>query len=376
MFSRTFSVLRKETREILRDPYTLSIALILPLIILFLFAYGVNTDVRNIQLAVMDFDQSTTSRNYVQALVSSGYFESVGSINSYEQAGALLDRDSADPVLVILSGFARTLSNGGQAQVQTLLDGSYTPAAQVAEAYIEAINTAYNGKIVSNYLESRSGQSLEIPVEVRARVLYNPGLKSVNVIVPGLFGVILMALPPLLSALAIVREKERGSIQQVFVSPIRPLELIVGKLIPYAVIAFVEMLIVFVGGILWFDVPFRGSILLFLVASILYVLCTVGIGLLISTLTRSQVTAGLLAIVLTVMPSMLFSGFIFPIHTMPTPMQAYANVFPARYFIDIARALALKGEGFSSVAPAMGFMAVYATGLTLFSALRFKKRIG
>jgi ABC-2 type transport system permease protein len=297
-------------------------------------------------------------------------------VNNYEQAGALLDRDSADPVLVILSGFARTLSNGGQAQVQTLLDGSYTPAAQVAEAYIEAINTAYNGKIVSNYLESRSGQSLEIPVEVRARVLYNPGLKSVNVIVPGLFGVILMALPPLLSALAIVREKERGSIQQVFVSPIRPLELIVGKLIPYAVIAFVEMLIVFVGGILWFDVPFRGSILLFLVASILYVLCTVGIGLLISTLTRSQVTAGLLAIVLTVMPSMLFSGFIFPIHTMPTPMQAYANVFPARYFIDIARALALKGEGFSSVAPAMGFMAVYATGLTLFSALRFKKRIG
>jgi ABC-2 type transport system permease protein len=376
MFSRTFSVLLKETREILRDPYTLSIALILPLVILFLFAYGVNTDVRNIQLAVMDFDQSATSREYVQALVSSGYFDFVGLVNNYEQAGALLDRDSADPVLVILSGFARTLSNGGQAQVQTLLDGSYTPAAQVAEAYIEAINTAYNGKIVSNYLESRSGQSLEIPVEVRARVLYNPGLKSVNVIVPGLFGVILMALPPLLSALAIVREKERGSIQQVFVSPIRPLELIVGKLIPYAVIAFVEMLIVFVGGILWFDVPFRGSILLFLVASILYVLCTVGIGLLISTLTRSQVTAGLLAIVLTVMPSMLFSGFIFPIHTMPTPMQAYANVFPARYFIDIARALALKGEGFSSVAPAMGFMAVYATGLTLFSALRFKKRIG
>jgi ABC-2 type transport system permease protein len=376
MFSRTFSVLLKETREILRDPYTLSIALMLPLVILFLFAYGVNTDVRNIQLAVMDFDQSATSREYVQALVSSGYFDFVGLVNNYKQAGELLDRDSADTVLVILPGFARTLSSGGQAQVQTLLDGSYTPAAQVAEAYIEAINTAYNGKIVSNYLESRSGQSLEIPVEVRARVLYNPGLKSVNVIVPGLFGVILMALPPLLSALAIVREKERGSIQQVFVSPIRPLELIVGKLIPYAVIAFVEMLIVFVGGILWFDVPFRGSILLFLVASILYVLCTVGIGLLISTLTRSQVTAGLLAIVLTVMPSMLFSGFIFPIHTMPTPMQAYANVFPARYFIDIARALALKGEGFSSVAPAMGFMAFYATGLILFSALRFNKRIG
>src|SRR5574341_1234573 len=375
MFSRTFSVLRKEAREILRDPYTLSIALLLPLVMLFLFAYGVNTDVRNIQLAVLDFDHSAASRDYVQALFSSGYFEPVGTVSNYEQAGEMLDRDTADAVLVILPGFARTVINGGQAQIQTLLDGSYTPSVQVAESYIEAINAAYNGRIVSQYIESRTGQSLDqyVPLQVQSRVLYNPGLKSINVIVPGLFGVILMALSPLLSALAIVREKERGSIQQVFVSPIRPLELIIGKLIPYAVIAFLEMIIVFAGGILWFGVPFRGSILLFLAASILYVICTVGIGLLISTLTKSQVTAGLLAIVLTIMPSMLFSGFIFPVHTMPSPMQVYANVFPARYFIDISRALALKGQGFASIAPAMAFMAIYATVLILFSALRFKK---
>ncbi len=380
MFSRSFSVLRKETREILRDPYTLSIALLLPLVMLFLFAYGVNTDVRNIQMAVLDFDQSAASRDYIQVFFSSSSFEAVGvgKVNNYEQAGEMLDRDTADVVLVILPGFARTLSNGGQAQIQTLLDGSYTPSAQVAESYIEAINAAYNGRIISKYIESQTGQSLDeyISLQVQSRVLYNPGLKSVNAIVPGLFGVILIALPPLLSALAIVREKERGSIQQVFVSPIRPLELIMGKLIPYAVIAFIEMIIVFAGGILWFGVPFRGSLLIFLVASVLYVLCTVGIGLLISTLTRSQATAGLLAIVLTIMPSMLFSGFIFPIHTMPTPMQAYANAFPARYFIDISRALALKGQGISSVAPAMGFMAAYAASLILLSALRFKKRIG
>jgi len=378
MFSRTFSILRKETREILRDPYTLSIALVLPLVMLFLFAYGVNTDVRNIQMAVLDFDRSRASRDYIQAFFSSSYFDSVSAVRNYGEAGDMLDHDTADAILVILPGFARTLSNGGEAQIQTLLDGSYTPSAQVAESYIEAINATYNGKIVSEFIESRSGQSLDqyIPLQVQSRVLYNPGLKSVNVIVPGLFGVILMALPPLLSALAIVREKERGSIQQVFVSPIRPLELIVGKLIPYAVIAFVEMIIVLTGGILWFGVPFHGSLLLFLAASILYVLCTVGIGLLISTLTRSQVTAGLLAMVLTIMPSMLFSGFIFPVHTMPTPMQVYANIFPARYFIDISRALALKGQGFSSVAPAMGFLAIYATGLILSSALRFKKQIG
>src|SRR5574341_888098 len=172
MLTRTFSVLRKETREILRDPYTLSIALVLPLVMLFLFAYGVNTDVRNIQLAVMDFDQTSASRDYVQAIFSSSYFDSVGTVQSYERAGDLLDRDTADAVLVILPGFARTLSNGEQAQIQTLLDGSYTPSAQVAESYIEAINAAYNGKIVSQFIESRSGPSLDrnIPVRVQSRV--------------------------------------------------------------------------------------------------------------------------------------------------------------------------------------------------------------
>lgn len=378
MNSRLFSVLRKEAREILRDPYTLAIALALPLIMLFLFAYGVNTDVRNVRMAVMDFDQSQASRAYAQAVFSSGYFQSVAMIQDYREARDSLDRDTADAVLVIPAGFARELSDGRQVTGQTLLDGSYTPSAQVAQSYIEAITAAYNGRILNQFLQSRTGQDLGqfVAVQADSRVLYNPDLKSVNVIVPGLFGVILMALPPLLSALAIVREKERGSIQQVFISPIRPLELILGKLIPYAGIAFIEMMIVFAGGIWWFQVPFRGSLLLFIAGSVLYVVSTVSIGLLISTLTRSQVTAGLLAVVLTIMPSMLFSGFIFPIHTMPTPMQIYANSFPARYFIDFSRAVALKGLGFSAVAPTLGFLAAYSAILIAISALRFQKRIG
>jgi len=378
MFSRTFAILRKETREILRDPYTLGIALALPLVMLFLFAYGVNTDVRNIKLTVLDYDQSADSRSYAQTFFNSGYFISTGVVRNYDQASDMLDRDTADAVLIIPSGFARSLSRGEQAQVQTLIDGSYTPSAQVTQSYIEAINESYNARLLSQYVENRTGQSLDrlIALRVESRVRYNPGLKSVNAIVPGLFGVILMAFPPLLSALAIVREKERGSIQQVFVSPIRPVELILGKLLPYSVIAFVEMLIVLAGGILWFGVPFRGSLPVFLLASILFVLCTVGIGLLVSTLTRSQVTAMLLALVLTIMPSMLFSGFIFPVHTMPTPMQLYANAFPTRYFIDLSRALALKGVDFWRVSSQMSILAAYAVGLILIAALRFKKRIG
>jgi len=378
MGTRIFSILRKETREILRDPYTLGIALVLPLVMLFLFAYGVNTDVDNIKLSVLDFDHTSASRDYARTLYNSGYFISAGAVSDYERAGELLDRDASDAVLVIPSGFGRDLSSGQQAQVQTLIDGSYTPSAQVTQSYIEAINTAYNGHLLSQVIQNRTGQSLDqyIALSVASRVRYNPGLESVNAIVPGLFGVILMAFPPLLSALAIVREKERGSIQQVFVSPILPVELIIGKLIPYAVIAFVEMLIILAGGKLWFGVPFRGSLPLFLLASFLFVLCTVGVGLLVSTLTGSQVTAMLLAIVLTIMPSMLFSGFIFPVHTMPVPMQVYANAFPTRYFIDLSRAIMLKGQGLATALPQLGLLAAYAAGLILISALRFKKRIG
>lgn len=378
MGPRVFSILRKEMREILRDPYTLGIALVLPLVMLFLFAYGVNTDVKNIKLSVLDFDHTTASRDYARAFFNSGYFLPAGGVSDDDQAGKMLDSDAADAVLVIPSGFGRDLGSGQQAQVQTLIDGSYTPSAQITQSYVEAINAAYNGQILSQYIEDRTGQALEqfVALRVDSRVRYNPGLESVNAIVPALFGVILMAFPPLLSALAIVREKERGSIQQVFVSPIRPLELILGKLIPYAIIAFTEMVIILAGGTLWFGVPFRGSLPLFLLASVLFVLCTVGIGLLVSTLTSNQVTAMLFAMVLTIMPSMLFSGFIFPVHTMPTPMQVYANAFPTRYFIDLSRTITLKGQGMTAIAYQAGLLAVYAIGLILISALRFKKRIG
>lgn len=378
MGTRIIPVLRKETREILRDPYTLGIALILPLVMLFLFAYALNTDVKNIEMIVLDLDRTVASRDYVQAFVSSGYFRFVGAVNNYDEIEDDLDRDIAEVALIIPNGFGEALSAGRTAQVQTLLDGSYTPFAQVTISYVNAINAAYSGQELAGFLEQRTGQSLEgaIALTVSSRVFYNPGLKSVNSIVPGLFGVILMAFPPLLSAMAIVREKERGSIQQIFISPIRPAELMLGKLIPYAVIAYIEMLIILVGGVVWFGVPFRGSLPLFLAASALYVACTVGIGLLVSTVTRTQVAAMLLAFVLTLMPAMLFSGFLFPVHTMPTAMQTYANSFPTRYFADLSRAITLKGQGLETVGPAMAFLAAYAVGLILLSALRFKKRIG
>ncbi|HSD52300.1 MAG TPA: ABC transporter permease, partial [Candidatus Methylomirabilis sp.] len=208
------------------------------------------------------------------------------------------------------------------------------------------------------------------------RVRYNPDLRSANYIVPGLFAVILMAFPPLLAALAVVREKERGSIQQIFSSPVRSWEFIGGKMLPYAGIAFLEMMLLVTAALLWFRVPVRGSLVLLLLLSLLYVACTVGIGLLVSTLTQSQVVAVLLAIVLTLMPSFLFSGFLFPIAGMPPFFRYYTYLFPARYFNDIARGIALRGVGLGDLWFNSLLLLLYASAMLALASLRFKKKIG
>ena len=215
-----------------------------------------------------------------------------------------------------------------------------------------------------------------MPVTVETRVWFNAPLKSVNYIVPGLFGVILMAFPPLLTALAVVREKESGSVQQIFVSPIKPYQFIAGKMIPYAVIAFLEMVIILAAGIGWFEIPFRGSLLLFVSATAVYVLCTVGLGLLISAVTRSQLVAMLLALVVTLMPSFLFSGFLFPVFTMPEMMQMYTYLFPARYFVEISRGIAMKGIGFELLWPQFLLLVLYTAMVFAATTLSFRKKVG
>lgn len=377
MNSRIISVLRKEVNEILRDPYTLGFAFFLPLVMLFLFGYAMNMDVRNITTAVYDQDLSQESRDYVATFVNSGYFKLVTYAHSYHQVERLLDSDTAEVVLVIPPGFSSDLAAGRQAQVQTLLDGSYSPGAKAAINYVTAINEVYSGQVLSRYLTKMRGQPLDgvLAVELEPRVRYNPTLESINYIVSGLFAVILMAFPPLLSALAVVREKESGSIQNIFVAPVKPYEFIMGKMIPYAVIAFLEMMMVVLVGVFWFRVPFQGSMPFLLLASLVYTFCTVGIGLLVSTVTRSQIAAMLLAIVLTLMPSMLFSGFIFPVSTMPYVLQLYTYLFPARYFIEISRGILLKGQGLEYLWLNTLILFGYTFLIVVIASLRFRKKL-
>jgi ABC-2 type transport system permease protein len=371
-------ILKKELREIWRDPSILGVAILLPLVLLFLFAYAFSLDVKDVPLAVVDLDRSVESRRYANAFFNAGKFDLKYRPSSPDEAARLLDRGAVQSVLVIPGGFSQTLLQGGTAQVQTLLDGTFPTSALVIQGYVQAINIAFTGQYLQTHfaaLGMNSSPTLAPAVQAAIRVRYNPGLKSANFIVPGLIGVILMAFPPLLSALAIVRERERGSIQQIFVSPLKPWAFILGKLLPYGGIAYLELILVLLATRYWFNVPLAGDLGLFLLACIPYVISTVAIGLLVSTLTRSQLTAMLLAIVLTMMPAFIFSGFMFPLYTMPGILQFYSYFFPARYFTEITHDVFLRGAGLQTWGVQLAILLVYALGLITLAALRFKKKV-
>jgi ABC-2 type transport system permease protein len=363
----------KELREIRRDPITIFVAIALPFVMLYLFGSALSLDVKNAPMAVYDLDRSTDSRDLIAAFPHSGYFGRVHGISQESEIGALLDRGEVRLVLVIPPDFSERLARRETASLQALIDGSFSATAMVIAGYATAIVQDYAAKRVAM---REAGHVMHGPaVQVEGRVWFNASLKSVYYIVPGLFGVILMAFPPLLTALAVVREKESGSVQQIFVSPIRPWQFIAGKMIPYAVIAFLEMVMILVPALLWFRIPFQGSFALFLGATLLYVVCTVGLGLLVSTVTRSQLVAMLLVIMLTLMPAFLFSGFLFPIFTMPPGMQLYTYMLPARHFIVISRDITMKGVGLEVWWPQLAALGLYTVVVFSAASLLFRKKV-
>ena len=360
--SRLVAFMEKEAREILRDPITLAVALLMPLIMLFLFGYAISLDVNEVALGVFDQDRSPASRQLVDQFVQSDQFRMAGDFIAASEVEDSLQQGRVKLVLVIPPAFEEHLARGGAEAVQIIVDGTYSATANLVAHYAEAIVTGFRSDAVPQ-------------IRVEARVWYNPALTSVTYVVPGLFGVILMAFPPLLTALAIVREKETGTIQQIFASPLTRAEFLAGKLIPYGVIAFLQIVMVIGVSYLWFDVPLRGNIGLVIGAGLIYVVCTVGIGLLVSTVTRSQLIAMLLALIVTLMPSFLFSGFLFPIFTMPYALQLYTRLFPVRYFVDLSRGVVLRGAGLPELLPSVLLLGGYTLAVFLFAVWRFRKKV-
>ena len=361
--ARILAFSRKEVLEIVRDPITVWIALFMPLVILFLFGYALSFDVENAPLIVVDHDKTAASRALTDQFLNTTYFRMVGAPEDERVAEHALMQGRARAVLSIPPGFGRRLRQGEGAPVEFLVDGTYASTAAIVSAYGRAIMYAY------------PRGNLQLPVQPEVRVWYNPQLRSRDFIVPGLFAVILMAFPPLLTALAVSREKELGTIAQIYASPLTKPEFIIGKLLPYAAIAALQLFIVLAAGFLWFKVPMHGSLGLLTGLGLIYVLCTVSIGLLVSTIVRTQVAAMLVTLIVTLMPSFLFSGFIYPVFTMPKFFQGYSARIPTMYFVNISRGIVMRGAGLAELWVNVAILVVYTAVVLTLATWLLKKRI-
>jgi len=367
--------MRKEFIHIIRDPRTLLVMFITPLIQLILFGYAATSDVRNVPLAVFDQSRTPQSRQLVESFVESGQFSVTRLATSEQDLAQLVDAGTARAGLIIPPTYAADLIGGRGAQAAFVLDGSDPSVASSALSSARLIGQVEATNVQQQTLARRgSGLTLAPPIEVRTRVWYNPDMLSAIFMVPALIGLLLQMQATLLTSSAIVRERERGTIEQLIVTPIRPFELILGKILPYALIALLITVEVLVVGTLLFGVPIRGSIGLLLGISCLFLLSALGIGLLISTVANTQQEAFLLTF-LTMFPSVFLAGMIYPVAAMPKVLQIVSGVIPLTYFLIIVRGIVIKGVGVSALAPQIGALAIFGAVLIVLASTRFRKRL-
>ncbi len=373
--SRLWSLIRKEFIQIIRDPRTLLIMFVMPVIMLFLLGYAATNDVRNISIVVIDQDRSTAARELISAYRAADYFHIDFEADSLADMKSLIDGGQARAGLIIPPDYGRRLAGHEAAQVAFVLDGSDPTVAATALSAATLIGQMKATAVLRATLEAR-GQAgaLNPPIEVRTQVWYNPDLVGTYFMIPGLIGMILQYLAVLLTSTAIVRERERGTIEQLIITPIRSWELIVGKLAPYALIAFFELLEILIIGTLWFNVPINGDLGLLLALSALFLVTTLGIGLLISTIARTQFEAMLIAIVIQ-LPSIFLSGFFFPLAAMPPFLQAVSYLVPLRYFLIIVRSVLIKGVGLDAVVNEVIALIIFGVVVMGVASLRFRKRL-
>lgn len=377
MWTRIGAVFRKEFIHILRDWRTLVVVLLLPLVMLIIYGYGVNLDVRDVRLAVCDRDGTPKSRAVVKAFEATGYFGVRAYLATEQEAAGLLDRGRIEMALFIPRGLGDRLTHNRPADVQIIVDGSDPAMASAIVGYADTILKAHSARITLNAVLKRGIPRPErfLPLDARVHIYYNPDLKSSFFIVPGLIAVILMLMSALLTSMTVVRERERGTIETLAVSPIRPAELMLGKLLPYVAISYVDVFLVLGAGRMLFGVPVRGRPELLVALAGVYLFAALGLGLFISVSASTQRLAMTMALVLTMLPTVLLSGFIFPIRSMPLVFQYLTHIIPAKHFLIIIRSILLKGVGLEVVWP----QAVILTGFGLaalgLSALRFKKRL-
>jgi len=366
-------IVRKEFRQIKRDKRILSVLLFVPALMLLMFGYALNFDVKHTSMAVYDEDRTSVSRTFIEQFFISEYFNKVETLKSKTEINGLLDGEHARVVLIIPSTFTKDIQRGRVASIQVIVDGANSNAAATILGYINAIVQQYSVKVMTESFIRMGRQTITLPIDFQPRVWYNPELESAKFLVPGLIAFILMVTAVISTALAIVRERELGTMEQLMVSPIRPLELILGKTIPYTIISlFATVAILFLGYIL-FDVSIKGSILLLSLVTVVFLVGSLGMGLLISTLVETQQLAFMIAVFVSMLPTFILSGFVFPIRNMPFIIQGITYVLPARYFLVALRAIILKGAGLSAFWDQALILVIYAVIMIGISSLRMRK---
>lgn len=367
-------VVRKEFRQIRRDKRALGILIFIPAVLLILVGYALNFDVKHLRLAVYDEDNTRTSWEFVNSFVHSEYFEYKYHALSKRELDEVLNDGTAHLALVIPRDFSQNLLSGRQATVQVILDGSNNNTASVASGYIAAGIQDYSRKILTEWLEKR-GRSLVVPIDVRPKLWYNPELKTVKYLVPGLFGLILMIVTVISTSLSVVREKELGTMEQLKTSPLKSYEIIIGKAIPYVVIALIAATLIMVLGALLFDVRIQGSIPLLYLAILIFLLGGLGQGLLISSIANSQQVAFFVSVFSSLLPSFLLSGFIFPIKSMPLALQVISNLQATKFFLVIVRSIILKGVAIGAFWEQFVYLFLFAALTIGVSSFRLQREL-
>jgi ABC-2 type transport system permease protein len=373
---RFWAIFKKELRQIARDPLSLGVLIFIPALLLALYGYALSFDVKHIRVAVLDESRTPASRQLCDALFGNPYFAPAGALTRRGEADAILAGGKARAVLIIPHDYAENLARGTAARVQVLVDGADGNTAATAAGYFEAMADRLTRQVRLDILR-REGQPAALPlVTPESRVWFNPELESAPFLVPGLMGLLMMLSAVIATSLSIVREKERETIEQLLVSPLRPEELVLGKTLPYVAIGALTMVLILFLGWLLFGIVVRGSWLLLGLTSLLFLFAALGMGVLISSVTRSQLMAFLIATITTLLPALILSGFIFPIRNMPLPIQGISLIVIPRYFVDALRGIILKDAPLSAIWPNLVALAALGLLYNLVAARKTKKGLG
>jgi ABC-2 type transport system permease protein len=372
---RVWAIARKEFTHMIRDPRSLGMAIAIPMLLLVLFGSALTLDVDNVPLAIWDQSQSPASRALVSQFAASRYFSIRAQVRNYPQIERAIDVRAALMALIIPTDFARRIASGREAPVQAIVDGSDSNTATVAIGYAETVVRGYSQAVALREMQRTAGRSVSGGIDFEPRVWFNADMQSKNYIIPGLIAVVMSVIAALLTSLTVAREWETGTMEQLISTPVKGSEIVLGKLLPYFGLGMLDVLLAVVMGEFLFHVPLRGSVALLFAMAAIFLAGALSLGMLISIVTRSQLLASQLAMVLTFLPSFLLSGFVYAIGNMPVPIQLATRLIPARYFVTLLKGIYLKGVGLEILGAEAGLLTLFGAVMVTLAIAKFKKRL-